>query len=164
MSKRTMALAAVLLAGGIGAASAQGQMQMPAQGAGQVRAAPAEGQQIQGRQGQGTGQAGNAGAAKSLPPYSQQVQMPATAPLGPNVNKPKVNPSAAGTVTQGETRSPQRKASDETREHSGSVGSNANTHPFKALRAGGEPRQEGMTAPSGIYPPPSSTMNRDAGR
>ena len=30
--------------------------------------------------------------------------------------------------------------------------------------ARGQPRQEGMTEPSGVYPPPRSTMNRDAGR
>ncbi|HEX2150862.1 MAG TPA: hypothetical protein VHG31_02550 [Stellaceae bacterium] len=135
MSKKTMALAAVLLACGIGAASAQGQ------GEGQA-------------QGQRPGQA--------TPPFRQQV--PDAVPLQPHVDKPKVNPSAAGTLTEREGGASQRKANEDTREHSGSVGSNANTHPLKSLEAGGEPREQGMTAPSGIQPPPSSTMNRDAGR
>jgi hypothetical protein len=132
MPKKTMALAAVLLACGIGAASAQGQ------GSGQA-------------QGQRPGQA--------TPPFRQQV--PDTVPLQPHVDKPKVNPSAAGTLTEREGGASQRKANEDTREHSGSVGANANTHP---LKGGGEPREQGVTAPSGIQPPPSSTMNRDAGR
>ena len=74
MSKKTMALAAVLLACGIGAASAQGQMHRDRQ------------VQI------GTGIVQTADAA----PYTQQV--PDTAPLGPHIGKPKANPSAAGTV------------------------------------------------------------------
>lgn len=126
MSKRTMALAAVLLACGIGAASAQGQAQM------------------------------------ATTPYHQQV--PDTVPLGPHINKPEVNPSAAGTLTGREGRSTKGKANEDSREHSGSVGTNANTHPLKSLEAGGEPRKEGMTEPSGTYPTPRSTMNRDAGR
>ena len=85
-------------------------------------------------------------------------------PLQPYMVKPIVNPSAAGTLTEREGGASQRKANEDTREHSGSVGSNANTHPLKSLKAGGEPREEGMTAPAGVYPPPSSTMNRDAGR
>jgi hypothetical protein len=132
MSKKTMALAAVLLACGIGTASAQGQMQ-----------------------GQGQGQT-------ATPPYSQQV--PATVPLGPHIDKPEINPSAAGTVREGKSPSSKNNANADTREHSGSVGTNANTHPLESLRARGKPREEGMTSPSGVYPPPSSTMNRDAGR
>ena len=53
--------------------------------------------------------------------------------------------------------------SGSSREHSGS-GTNANTHPLKALEAGGEPRNKGMTEPAGVYPTPRSTMNRGAGR
>jgi hypothetical protein len=130
-----MALAAVLLACGIGTASAQGQMQ-----------------------GQGSGQ-----GQKATPPYSQQV--PDTVPLrSQHIDKPAVNPGAAGTVMEGKGPASQNKANGDTREHSGSVGTNANTNPLKALEAGGQPREEGVTSPSGVYPPPSSTMNRDAGR
>jgi hypothetical protein len=134
MSKKIMALAAVLLAGGVGAASAQGQMQ-----------------------GQGSGQGQTA-----TPPYSQQV--PTTVPLGPHIDKPKVNPSAAGTLNEWERPSPPQNATGDTREHSGSVGVNANTHPWTSLKAGGEPRKQGKTKPSGIQPTPYSTMNRDTGR
>jgi hypothetical protein len=135
MSKRITALTAVLLAGGLGTALAQGQ---------------------------GSGQGAGQGQGQAVPSYTQQV--PDTAPLGPHVTMPKVNPSAAGTVREEDKSASQQKTGEDDREHSGSVGSNANTHPLKSLEAGGKPRQEGMTAPSGIYPPPSSTMNRDAGR
>ena len=134
MPKRTIALAAVLLACGVGTASAQGQMQ--GQG-------PAQGEAV-------------------VPLYREQV--PATVPLGPHVDKPAVNPSAAGTLTEREGRSSRVGTDDINREHSGSVGGNANTHPLEALKAGRKPREEGITAPPGIQPPPSSTMNRDTGR
>jgi hypothetical protein len=134
MSKRIAALAAVLLAGGIGAAAAQGQTQ-----------------------GQGSGQ-----ARKTAPLYTQQV--PDTAPLGPHIDKPKVNPSAAGEATGWKDPTPPSNGTGDTREHSGSVGINANTHPWKSLKAGGKPREQGKTMPSGIQPTPYSTMNRDAGR
>ena len=137
MSKRIMALAAVLLAGGIGTASAQ--QQMP------------QGQTQQGQ-------------ARVTPPYGQQI--PDTAPLGPNIDRPKVNPSAAGTVAKGKGTgsSSQGKADEGYREHSGSVGANANTHPFKSLKAGGEPHQRGISEPSGIYRTPEPTMEAGAGR
>lgn len=134
MSKKAIPLAAVLLACGIGAASAQGQTQ-----------------------GQGSGQARTA-----TPPYVQKV--PDTVPLLPHIDKPKVNPSAAGTVAGWENDGSRDDGGKPAREHGGSVGTNANTHPGTSLKAGGEPRQEGMTQPSGVYPTPSSTMNRDAGR
>jgi hypothetical protein len=159
MSKRTMALAAVLLAGGIGAASAQGQMP----------------------QGQAQGQMQGSGQAQAVlppghppvpvpgstpPPYSQEVQAAPVVPLGPNIHKPKVNPSAAGTLT--EWRQPGTSSHAKTdkgnREHSGSVGTNANTHPLKALEARGKPRQEGTTAPSGVYRTPQPTMEAGVGR
>jgi hypothetical protein len=132
MSTKTIALAAMLLAGGIGTASAQ--------------AVVAPGQPAVG---------------PSTPLYRQQV--PAVVPLGPHIDKPKVNPSAAGTVTEWE-HPPKQTSKRNTREHSGSVGANANTHPLKSLKAGGEPRQEGMTEPSGVQPTPRSTMNRGAGQ
>ena len=134
MSNKTMTLAAVLLAGGIGTASAQGQMQ-----------------------GQGPAQ-----GPTTTPPYNQQVTT--TVPLGPHIDKPKVNPSAAGEITGWKNPSPQDKANGDAGEHSGSVGTNANTHPWTSLEAGGEPRREGMTQPSGVYPTPNSTMNRESGR
>jgi hypothetical protein len=146
MSKRIMALAAVLLAGGIGAAAAQGQTaQGPMQGSGHPPV-PVPG--------------------STPPPYSQEVQAPPVVPLGPNIHKPKVNPSAAGTVTQWRENgtSSQGKATKGNREHTGSVGTNANTHPLKALEARGQPRQEGMTSPSGVYPTPQPTMEAGAGR
>ncbi len=136
MSKRTVAFAAVLLACGIGAASAQGQ------GSGQGQG-PAQGEAV-------------------VPLYREQV--PATVPLGRQVDKPTVNPSAAGTLTEREGHSSRVGTDNINREHSGSVGGNANTHPLEALKAGRKPREEGVTAPPGIQPPPSSTMNRDAGR
>lgn len=152
MSKRIMALAAVLLAGGIGAAAAQGQTPQGQASQGQMqRSVPGQAVPVPG----------------STPPlYRQQTQAPASAPLGPNVDKPKVNPSAAGTVTQrGENgTSSQGKADRNNREHSGSVGTNANTHPLKALEARGKPRQEGMTAPSGVHPTPQPTMENGTGR
>ena len=142
MSKTIMALAAVLLAGGIGAPAAQGQIQ------GQM-------------QGQGSGQAQTA-----TPPYRQQV--PDTVPLGPHIDKPRANPSAAGEVTGwkdlGSQPAPRDNANGGTREHSGSVGVNANTNPLKALEARGQPRQEGMTEPAAPAPTPRSTMNRGAGQ
>lgn len=159
MSKRIMALAAVLLAGGIGAALAQGQTQEQTQG--QMSPGQTQGQLQGSKPGQAVPVPGS-----TPPPYRQQVQAPAVAPLGPNVDKPKVNPSAAGTVTQWRengTSSP-GKADKGNREHSGSVGTNANTHPLKALEARGKPRQEGMTTPSGVYPTPEPTMEAGAGR
>lgn len=92
MSKRIMVLAAVLLAGAIGTASAQGQTQGQGQGSGQARTA--------------------------MPPYTQQV--PDTAPLGPHVTKPKVNPSATGTMREGDNSLSQQKIGEDSREHSGS--------------------------------------------
>lgn len=134
MSKRTMALAAVLLACGAGAASAQGQM--PGEGSGQQRTV--------------------------APPYSQQV--PDTVPLRPHIDKPKINPSAAGTLRERESRGSRVGTDDVNREHTGSVGVNGNAHPLESLKARGKPREEGITAPPGIQPTPRSTMNRAAGR
>jgi hypothetical protein len=131
MSKLTMTLVAVLLAGSIGAASGRAQTQP------------------------------QTGAAMT-PPYREQV--PATKPLQSHVGQPRINPSAAGTLGKSDKDAARAKTGEDGGEHSGSVGSNANTHPLKALEAGGKPRQEGMTEPSGIYPPSHSTMNRDAGR
>jgi len=147
MQKRIMALAAVLLAGSIGMASAQQQMPQ-----GQIP----QGQIPQGQMSQGQ--------TRAMPPFSQQTRD--TAPLGPNVNKPKVNPSAAGTVTQGKGTgtSSQGRADKDNYEHSGSVGTNANTHPLKALQARGKPRREGISEPSGVYPTPQPTMEAGAGR
>jgi len=87
-----------------------------------------------------------------------------TKPLESHVGQPGINPSAAGTVRERDKGASRTKTGEDSGEHSGSVGSNANTHPLKSLRARGQPRQEGMTEPSGVYPPPRSTMNRDAGR
>jgi hypothetical protein len=99
----------------------------------------------------------NGPAQTAAPPYSQQV--PTTVPLGPHIDKPKVNPSAAGMLSGWEK--PSRGTVDASnREHSGSVGVNANTNPLKALEARGQPRQEGMTEPAAPYPTPRSTMNR----
>src|SRR5687767_13503442 len=98
MSKKTVALAATLLVGSIGAASAQGQTQSR-----------------------------EAGQAPAAVPYSQQV--PDTAPLAPHIHKPEVNPNAAGTMREGDKKPSYPKTGEESREHSGSVGSNANTHP-----------------------------------
>ena len=136
MSKRTMALAAVLLACGIGGASAQGQMQ------GQM-------------QGQGAGQ-----AQTVAPPYSQQV--PDTAPLGPHVNNPKVNPSAAGTLMGRDARG-RTDASDATAGQSGSQEISPTTHPIEAWRARRE-AQEDRAVPLGTTPVPHSTMNRQDGQ
>jgi len=141
MSKKTMALAAALLACGIGTALAQGQMQGQSQGQGQARTA--------------------------TPPYSQQV--PDTVPMPSQVAKPELNPSAAGTLREGEGRASQGQANQgqangDKNEHSGAVGTNANTHPLEALKARGKPRKEGMTEPSGVYPTPRSTMNRGSGQ
>jgi len=176
MAKKTMALAAVLLACGIGTASAQGQMQGQTQGQGSAQAPAAMPQgtpnasvqgQAQGQQGAGQAQAarppGQRPVARTTPPYREQV--PTTVPLETqHITTPKVNPSAAGTVTQGKSASQQNNASGDTREHSGAVGTNANTHPLEALRARGKPRQQGMTEPSGVYPTPRSTMNRGSGQ
>jgi hypothetical protein len=140
MSKGTMALATVLLACCVGTASAQGQ------GSGQAQTMQPPGQRP---------------VSQSTPAYRQQV--PDVVPLGPHIDKPKVNPSAAGTLTEWERRS-NDPTDPANREHSGSIGTNANTHPLRALEAGGELRQEGMTQPPGVYPTPRSTMNRDAGR
>jgi len=154
MVKNTMALAAVLLVCGIGAASAQGQTQTP----GQV--------QTQGQaqvQMPGQGSVPGAGQARTtIPLHSEQTTD--TKPLESHVGQPGINPSAAGTVREKDKAASPTKSGEAVGEHSGSVGSNANTHPLKALEAGGKPRQEGMTEPSGVYPPPRSTMNRDAGR
>src|SRR5690349_5357113 len=107
MSKHIMALAAVLLAGGIGAAAAQG---------------PTSQEQIKGQtQESAQTQAGNPRTAGSmLPPYSQEIQAAPVAPLGPNVHKPKVNPSAAGTLTQWRENgtSSHGKPDKDTHEHS----------------------------------------------
>ncbi len=92
-----------------------------------------------------------------VPLYYQQV--PAVVPLGPHIDKPSVNPSAAGTLMEWEKPATEHNGGSGP-EHSGSVGINANTHPLKALEAGGEPRNEGMTQPAGVYPTPRSTMNR----
>src|SRR4051794_21601513 len=154
MSKRIMALAAVLLACGIGTASAQGQTQI------QGQAQPQGQTQVQ-MPGQGS-IPGSGQARTAIPPYSEQI--PDTKPLQSHVGQPRVNPSAAGTVREQDKDASQAKTGGDSGEHSGSVGSNANTHPLKSLRAGSKPRQEGMTEPSGVYPPPHSTMNRDAGR
>jgi len=154
MVKNTMTLAAVLLVCGVGTASAQGQTQTP----GQV--------QTQGRtqvQMPGQGSVPGAGQARTtIPPYSERT--PDTKPLESHVGQPGINPSAAGTVRERDKGASRTKTGEDSGEHSGSVGSNANTHPLKSLRARGQPRQEGMTEPSGVYPPPRSTMNRDAGR
>jgi len=152
MAKRIIALAAVLLAGGIGTASAQQQMPQGQLTQGQT----AQRQTAQGQTAQGQ--------TRATPPYGQQTGD--TAPLGPNINKPKVNPSAAGTVAKGKGTgtSSQANADEDNHEHSGSVGSNANTHPLKALRAGGEPRRRGMSEPSGVYRTPEPTMEPSAGR
>ena len=148
MLKKTMALTAVLLAGGIGTAAAQGQTQT--QGQAQVQMP-------------GQGSIPGAGQARTtIPPYSERT--PDTKPLESHVGQPGINPSAAGTVRERDKGASQAKSGEDSGEHSGSVGSNANTHPLKSLRARGQPRQEGMTEPSGVYPPPRSTMNRDAGR
>ena len=148
MLKTTMALTAVLLAGGIGAAAAQGQTQT--QGQAQVQMP-------------GQGSIPGAGQARTtIPPYSERTRD--TKPLESHVGQPGINPSAAGTVRERDKGASQANSGEDGGEHSGSVGSNANTHPLKSLRARGQPRQEGMTEPSGVYPPPHSTMNRDAGR
>jgi hypothetical protein len=138
MSKRTMALAAVLLACGIGTASAQGQVQGHGQGSGQQRTA--------------------------MPPYTHNPQTSDTVPMRSHVAEPTVNPSAAGTLKEREGHSATVGTDDINREHSGSVGANANTHPLESLKAGRKPREEGITAPPAIQPTPHSTMNRDAGR
>ena len=110
----------------------------------------------------GTGIGSGAGQARTtIPPYSERT--PDTKPLGSHVGQPEINPSAAGTVRERDKGASQTKTGEDSGEHSGSIGSNANTHPLKSLRARGQPRQEGMTEPSGVYPPPHSTMNRDAG-
>jgi hypothetical protein len=150
MAKNATALAAVLLACGIGAASAQGQIQGQMQGQAQVQMP-------------GQGSVPGAGQARTaIPPYSQQV--PEVVPLQSHIDKPTVNPSAAGTLMRWDDTARDRNGDEPRREHSGSVGTNANTHPLKALEAGGEPRQEGMPQPAGIYPTPRSTMNRQDGR
>jgi hypothetical protein len=155
MSNRTIALAAVLLACGIGTASAQGQTQRQTQG------------QMPG-QAQGSGQAqtappGQRAGGQATPPYREQV--PDAVPLGSqHIAKPEINPSASGTLKEGDGRSPKAGTDDVNREHSGSVGANANTHPLESLKARGKPREEGITAPPAIQPTPHSTMNRDAGR
>ena len=152
MSKKTMALAAVLLACGIGTASAQGQMQGQTQG-----------------QQSGTG-AGGASAGAAPGPDDAALQRAGAV-------TPDRAAGAEYRQAQGQSqrrrdrdrngqgrRHRQNNANGDTREHSGSVGTNANTHPLKALEARGKPRQEGMTEPSGVYPTPRSTMNRGAGR
>jgi hypothetical protein len=146
MTKRIMALAAVLLAGGIGAAAAQSQTsQGPMQKSEPGQAVPVPG--------------------STPPPYRQQVQTPDIAPLGPNIDKPKANPSAAGELMQWKGPPSRRHTGDkDTREHSGAVGTSFNTDPWKALKAGGQPRAQGKTTPSGIQPTPYSTMNRETGR
>ena len=154
MSKRIMALAAMLLAGSIGTAAAQGQMQ------GQKSQAQTQGQM------QGSGQAQTTPGhvpvpvpGSTLPPYSQETQAAPEAPLGPNADKPKVNPSAAGIVYQGQGNATpsQGKADSGSGEHTGSVGTNANTHPLEALKARGKPSQQGMGEASGVSPTPQPT-------
>ena len=154
MVKNTMALAAVLLVCGIGAASAQGQNQSPGQAQTQGQA------QVQMP---GQGSVPGAGQARTtIPLHSERTT--GTKPLESHVGQPGINPSAAGTVREHDRGAAQAKTGEDSGEHSGSVGSNANTHPLKSLRARGQPRQEGRTEPPGVYPPPRSTMNRDAGR
>jgi hypothetical protein len=129
-----MALAAVLLVCGIGAASAQGQM--PGQTQGQVQ------DQMQ-------------------PLYRQQV--PDTVPLGSNINDPKVNPSAAGTLmgrdARGRTDTP-----DATAGQSGSREISPLTHPIEAWRARREMQEQGTSVPLGTTPVPYPTMQHQDGR
>ncbi|MGD9613975.1 MAG: hypothetical protein AB7H90_06660 [Alphaproteobacteria bacterium] len=144
MSIKTVALAAMLLAGGIGAAQAQ-QQTVPVLPPGHPSVLPPGHPPV-----------------VTTPPYRQQV--PAAVPLEPHIDAPRVNPSAAGTLREGERVGLPGSGGEPARGHTGSVGVNANTHPFKSLRAGGEPREEGMTAPAAPYPVPHSTMNRQDGR
>ena len=137
MSKTTMALAAVLLAGGIGAASAQGQTQT--QGQAQVQMP-------------GQGRSGSrAGADDAHPTASRRV----TPRRWSRMSAAQINPSAAGTV-RGRGQRPRRKrnAGEDDGEHSGSVGQQRQYAPAEIAEARGKPRQEGMTEPSGVYPTP----------
>lgn len=128
MPTKTLALAALLLAGGADLAN------------GQTGGSPAD-------------RAPDARSASEVPPSDSYL------------HNPKVNPSASGTLREGDMRSP-RSAGDETQRYGGSKEIDPNTHPLKSPKA--RPRKQepgtqperGATAPPGVSP----TMNRDAGR
>ena len=128
MPTKTLALAALLLAGGAGLAM------------GQTDGSPGD-------------RAPGARNAAEVPPSD------------PYLHNPKVNPSASGTLREGDLRSP-GSADGETQRYGGSREINPNTHPLKALKARPQNQEQGTQPQQGATAPPavSPTMNRDAGR
>jgi hypothetical protein len=133
MHSKTIALAAVLLTGGVGTAVSQtnNPRMPPAPTAEMTPGGPSE---------------------------------PTISPSGPYTQKPKVNPSAAGTQT-GWKPSTAREDLNEARKHGGSQQIHANTHPWTALQAHGLAVQRHPTpltpgshpsAQRGTQPQPSS--------
>jgi hypothetical protein len=137
MAKNTVALAAILLACGVGATSAQEQIQTPMPG------------QTQGR------------VQEPMPPLYRQ-HVPDTAPLGPHVDNPRVNPSAAGTLMRRDAHE-RPGTPGETAGQTGSQEITPLTHPVEAWRARRQ-MQEDRAVPLGTTPVPHPTMQPQDGR
>ena len=74
---------------------------------------------------------------------------PVTSPAKPSTQNPTINPSAAGTQNDRE----HYRSSNHHVEHSGSQSIDANTHPFKAMKANREMRKRERANQTGLPQP-----------
>jgi hypothetical protein len=123
MRSKIVALAALVLAGGYGAAMAQ-------TNAPSINAAPNT----------------NITTTTTTP---SGPGAPVTAPSHPSAQNPMINPNAAGTQTGRELSG----STVRNGEHSGSQQLNANTHPLKALKANRHLRKHSRGKRTGFPPP-----------